>query len=45
MNMQAASADEGLDIAIVRVVAARPGEASIRAVMEACKPALVPATV
>ncbi|MCI0440989.1 MAG: LLM class flavin-dependent oxidoreductase [Chloroflexi bacterium] len=29
---------EGLDIAIVRVVAARPGIASVRAVMEACRP-------
>jgi len=32
---------EGLDTAIVRVVAARPGMASVRAVMEACKPQLV----
>jgi alkanesulfonate monooxygenase SsuD/methylene tetrahydromethanopterin reductase-like flavin-dependent oxidoreductase (luciferase family) len=31
----------GLDTAIVRVVAARPGLASVRAVMEACKPAVV----
>ncbi len=30
---------EGLDTAIVRVVAARPGIDSVRAVMEACKPA------
>jgi alkanesulfonate monooxygenase SsuD/methylene tetrahydromethanopterin reductase-like flavin-dependent oxidoreductase (luciferase family) len=30
---------EGLDIAIVRVVAARPGVESVRAVMEACRPA------
>ncbi len=30
---------EGLDIAIVRVVAARPGIDSVRAVMEACMPA------
>jgi alkanesulfonate monooxygenase SsuD/methylene tetrahydromethanopterin reductase-like flavin-dependent oxidoreductase (luciferase family) len=30
---------EGLDIAIVRVVAARPGIESARAVMEACRPA------
>ena len=29
---------EGLDTAIVRVVAARPGIESVRAVMEACKP-------
>ncbi len=34
----------GLDTAIVRVVAARPGIDSTRAVMEACKPALVNAT-
>jgi alkanesulfonate monooxygenase SsuD/methylene tetrahydromethanopterin reductase-like flavin-dependent oxidoreductase (luciferase family) len=34
---------EGLDCAIVRVVAARPGIDSTRAVMEACKPALVTA--
>jgi alkanesulfonate monooxygenase SsuD/methylene tetrahydromethanopterin reductase-like flavin-dependent oxidoreductase (luciferase family) len=34
---------EGLDTAIVRVVAARPGqEASIRAVMEACQPSRLP---
>jgi alkanesulfonate monooxygenase SsuD/methylene tetrahydromethanopterin reductase-like flavin-dependent oxidoreductase (luciferase family) len=33
----------GLDTAIVRVVAARPGSASTRAVMEACKPGLVTA--
>ena len=32
---------EGLDIAIVRVVAARPGIESTRAVMEACSPELV----
>jgi alkanesulfonate monooxygenase SsuD/methylene tetrahydromethanopterin reductase-like flavin-dependent oxidoreductase (luciferase family) len=31
----------GLDCAIVRVVAARPGIAATRAVMEACKPELV----
>jgi alkanesulfonate monooxygenase SsuD/methylene tetrahydromethanopterin reductase-like flavin-dependent oxidoreductase (luciferase family) len=29
---------EGLDIAVVRVVSARPGIASVRAVMEACAP-------
>jgi alkanesulfonate monooxygenase SsuD/methylene tetrahydromethanopterin reductase-like flavin-dependent oxidoreductase (luciferase family) len=34
---------EGADIAIVRVVAARPGIASMLAVMEACRPALVAA--
>ncbi len=34
---------EGLDTAIVRVVAARPGPESVRAVMEACRPALVAA--
>jgi alkanesulfonate monooxygenase SsuD/methylene tetrahydromethanopterin reductase-like flavin-dependent oxidoreductase (luciferase family) len=34
---------EGLDTAIVRVVAARPGVASVHAVMEACQPAAVPA--
>jgi alkanesulfonate monooxygenase SsuD/methylene tetrahydromethanopterin reductase-like flavin-dependent oxidoreductase (luciferase family) len=34
---------QGLDCAIVRVVAARPGVDSTRAVMEACKPALVSA--
>ena len=35
---------EGLDSAIVRVVAARPGSIdSTRAVMDACKPALVSA--
>ena len=33
----------GLDTAIVRVVAARPGRASVDAVMEACRPALVQA--
>ena len=33
----------GLDCAIVRVVAARPGIDATRAVMEACKPALVTA--
>ncbi|MCH8186311.1 MAG: LLM class flavin-dependent oxidoreductase [Chloroflexi bacterium] len=32
---------EGLDIAVVRVVAARPGIASTRAVLEACRPELV----
>ena len=32
---------DGLDTAIVRVVAARPGVASVRGVMEACKPELV----
>jgi hypothetical protein len=32
---------QGLDCAIVRVVAARPGLESTRAVMEACKPALL----
>jgi hypothetical protein len=31
----------GLDTAIVRVVAARPGVQSVRAVMEACRPQLV----
>jgi alkanesulfonate monooxygenase SsuD/methylene tetrahydromethanopterin reductase-like flavin-dependent oxidoreductase (luciferase family) len=31
---------EGLDIAVVRVVAARPGIESVRAVMEACRPEL-----
>ncbi len=31
----------GLDTAIVRVVAARPGPESVRAVMDACRPALV----
>jgi alkanesulfonate monooxygenase SsuD/methylene tetrahydromethanopterin reductase-like flavin-dependent oxidoreductase (luciferase family) len=35
---------EGLDVAIVRVVAARPGLDSVRAVMEACKPELVRAS-
>ena len=34
---------EGLDTAIVRVVAARPGLDSVRAVMAACTPALVAA--
>ena len=29
---------EGLDVAIVRVVAARPGVDSVRAIMEACRP-------
>jgi hypothetical protein len=29
---------QGLDTAIVRVVAARPGIASVRAVMQACSP-------
>jgi alkanesulfonate monooxygenase SsuD/methylene tetrahydromethanopterin reductase-like flavin-dependent oxidoreductase (luciferase family) len=33
---------EGLDTAIVRVVAARPGLASIAAVMEACQPSRLP---
>ena len=33
----------GADIAIVRVVAARPGIASMLAVMEACRPALIAA--
>jgi len=32
---------EGLDVAIVRVVAARPGTASVRAVLRACSPELV----
>jgi 5,10-methylenetetrahydromethanopterin reductase len=32
---------EGLDTAVVRVVAARPGLESVRAVMDACKPAAV----
>jgi alkanesulfonate monooxygenase SsuD/methylene tetrahydromethanopterin reductase-like flavin-dependent oxidoreductase (luciferase family) len=32
---------EGLDVAIVRVVAARPGMASVRAVLQACRPELV----
>jgi alkanesulfonate monooxygenase SsuD/methylene tetrahydromethanopterin reductase-like flavin-dependent oxidoreductase (luciferase family) len=32
---------EGLDVAIVRVVAARPGLDAVRAVMEACRPARV----
>jgi hypothetical protein len=32
---------EGLDVAIVRVVAARPGIASVRAVLQACRPELV----
>jgi alkanesulfonate monooxygenase SsuD/methylene tetrahydromethanopterin reductase-like flavin-dependent oxidoreductase (luciferase family) len=32
---------EGLDVAIVRVVAARPGMESVRAVLRACQPALV----
>jgi alkanesulfonate monooxygenase SsuD/methylene tetrahydromethanopterin reductase-like flavin-dependent oxidoreductase (luciferase family) len=31
---------EGLDVAVVRVVAARPGIDSVRAVMQACAPAL-----
>ena len=31
----------GLDIAIVRVVAARPGEDAVRSVMDACRPAFV----
>jgi alkanesulfonate monooxygenase SsuD/methylene tetrahydromethanopterin reductase-like flavin-dependent oxidoreductase (luciferase family) len=34
---------EGLDTAIVRVVAARPGLESITAVMEACQPSKLPA--
>ena len=34
---------EGLDTAIVRVVAARPGLESITAVMEACQPSRLPA--
>jgi len=32
---------QGLDVAIVRVVAARPGMASVLAVLQACRPALV----
>jgi hypothetical protein len=32
---------EGLDVAIVRVVASRPGIASIRAALHACQPELV----
>ena len=32
---------EGLDMAIVRVVAARPGMASVQAVLQACRPELV----
>ena len=32
---------EGLDVAVVRVVAARPGIASVRAVLQACRPELV----
>jgi len=32
---------EGLDVAIVRVVAARPGLASVQAVLHACQPALL----
>jgi alkanesulfonate monooxygenase SsuD/methylene tetrahydromethanopterin reductase-like flavin-dependent oxidoreductase (luciferase family) len=32
---------EGLDVAIVRVVAARPGLASVQAVLQACRPELV----
>ncbi len=32
---------EGLDVAIVRVVAARPGMASVQAVLQACRPELV----
>src|ERR1043166_4235285 len=31
---------EGLDVAIVRVVAARPGMASVLAVLDACRPEL-----
>lgn len=34
----------GLDVAIVRVVPARPGRDAIRAVMEACRPELVQAS-
>ena len=34
---------EGLDTAIVRVVAARPGQEAITAVMEACQPSNIPA--
>jgi alkanesulfonate monooxygenase SsuD/methylene tetrahydromethanopterin reductase-like flavin-dependent oxidoreductase (luciferase family) len=32
---------EGLDVAIVRVVAARPGLAAVQAVLQACRPELV----
>jgi hypothetical protein len=32
---------EGLDVAIVRVVAARPGRASVLAALRACRPELV----
>jgi 5,10-methylenetetrahydromethanopterin reductase len=32
---------EGLDVAIVRVIAARPGMASILAALRACRPELV----
>jgi alkanesulfonate monooxygenase SsuD/methylene tetrahydromethanopterin reductase-like flavin-dependent oxidoreductase (luciferase family) len=32
---------QGLDVAIVRVVAARPGIASVQAVLQACRPELV----
>jgi alkanesulfonate monooxygenase SsuD/methylene tetrahydromethanopterin reductase-like flavin-dependent oxidoreductase (luciferase family) len=32
---------EGLDMAIVRVVAARPGIASVQAVLQACRPELI----
>lgn len=35
---------KGLDTAIVRVVAARPGEEAITAVMDACRPSEVPAS-
>jgi 5,10-methylenetetrahydromethanopterin reductase len=35
---------EGLDTAIVRVVAARPGPEAIAAVMEACQPSRLPAS-
>ena len=35
---------EGLDVALVRVVAARPGMASVLAVLRACQPALVNAS-
>jgi hypothetical protein len=31
----------GLDTALVRVVAARPGKAAVLATMQACRPALV----
>jgi hypothetical protein len=35
---------QGLDTAIVRVVSARPGVQSVRAVLEACRPQLVTAS-